>query len=64
MQDLVDQHLRDRGRQPIMQAQFGGKVATQIVCRSVPYRSEKEEDFIQASGNWSLSMDSGTSILA
>ncbi|KAK9798582.1 hypothetical protein WJX73_003480 [Symbiochloris irregularis] len=47
LQDLVDQHLRDERRQPIMQAQFGGKVATTIVCRSVPYRSQKEEDFIQ-----------------
>ena len=47
LQDLVDQHLRDSQRPPIMQAQFGGKVATTIVCRSVRYRSQKEEDFIQ-----------------
>lgn len=44
----MDQHQRDRKRQPIMQAQFGGKLTTQIVCRSVPYRSEKDEDFVQA----------------
>lgn len=50
VQDVVDQHLRDRRQPPIMQAQFGGKVATTIVCRSVPYRSEKEEDFIQVAG--------------
>lgn len=30
-----------------MQAQFGGTLATRIVCRGVPYRSEKDEDFVQ-----------------
>ncbi len=47
MQDLVDQHLRERKQTPAMQAVMGGTFAQQIICRSVPYRSEKEEDFYQ-----------------
>ena len=46
-QDTIDQHLRDTQRPPVMQAQFGGTLATRIVCRGVPYRSEKDEDFVQ-----------------
>lgn len=46
-QDLVDQHLRERKETPAMQAVMGGAFAQQIICRSVPYRSEKEEDFYQ-----------------
>ena len=30
-----------------MQAVIGGKFAQQIICRGVPYRSEKEEEFYQ-----------------
>ena len=30
-----------------MQLVMGGKFAQQIICRSVAYRSEKEEDFYQ-----------------
>ena len=30
-----------------MQAVMGGTFAQQIICRSVNYRSEKEEDFYQ-----------------
>jgi hypothetical protein len=47
VQDLVDQHLRERKERPAMQAVMGGTFAQQIICRSVPYRSEKEEDFYQ-----------------
>ena len=32
---------------PIMQTQFGGTQATRIICRGLPYRSHKEEDFVQ-----------------
>ena len=46
-QDTVDQHLRDAQLPPVMQAQFGGTLATRIICRGVPYRSEKDEDFVQ-----------------
>ena len=31
-----------------MQAVLGGKFAQQIICRNLPYRSEKHEDFFQA----------------
>ena len=48
-QDLVDQHLRERKETPAMQAVMGGTFAQQIICRSVNYRSEKEEDFYQVS---------------
>lgn len=47
MQDLVDQHLRERKETPAMQAVMGGTFAQQIICKSVSYRSEKEEDFYQ-----------------
>ena len=33
-----------------MQAVIGGKFAQQIICRGVPYRSEKEEEFYQVLG--------------
>ena len=46
-QDLVDQHLREHKETPAMQAVMGGTFAQQIICKSVPYRSEKEEDFYQ-----------------
>lgn len=47
MQDTADQYLRDRKLPPVMQAVIGGKFAQQIICRGVPYRSEKEEEFYQ-----------------
>lgn len=37
------------GRKPAMQLVMGGKFAQQIICKSVAFRSEKEEDFYQAS---------------
>ncbi|BDA41234.1 probable ubiquitin carboxyl-terminal hydrolase FAF-X [Coccomyxa sp. Obi] len=49
LQDLVDQHLRGRKETPAMQAVMGGTFAQQIICKSVNYRSEKEEDFYQIS---------------
>ncbi|KAK9838464.1 hypothetical protein WJX81_000965 [Elliptochloris bilobata] len=48
LQDLVDQHLSDHKEVPAMQAVLGGKFAQQIICRNLPYRSEKHEDFFQA----------------
>lgn len=47
VQDTADQYLRDRSLSPVLQAVIGGKFAQQIICRGVPYRSEKEEDFYQ-----------------
>lgn len=47
LQDTADQYLRDRNLPPVLQAVIGGKFAQQIICRGVPYRSEKEEDFYQ-----------------
>ena len=47
VQDTADQYLRDRRLTPVMQAVIGGKFAQQIICRGVPYRSEKEEEFYQ-----------------
>ena len=47
LQDLVDQHMRDSRERPVMQMVMGGKFAVQIICRNVPFRSEKEEDFYQ-----------------
>ena len=47
LQDLVDQQMRDNKEKPVMQLVMGGKFAQQIICRSVAYRSEKEEDFYQ-----------------
>ena len=32
-----------------MQEVMGGTFAQQIICRSVPHRSEKDEEFYQAS---------------
>ena len=43
----MDQHLRERKETPAMQAVMGGTFAQQIICKSVSYRSEKEEDFYQ-----------------
>jgi hypothetical protein len=39
--------MRDAGATPAMQAVMGGKFAQQIVCKSINYRSEREEDFYQ-----------------
>lgn len=47
IQDTADQYLRDRKLPPVLQAVIGGKFAQQIICKGVPYRSEKEEDFYQ-----------------
>ena len=47
VQDTADQYLRDRRLPPVMQAVIGGKFAQQIICKGVPYRSEKEEEFYQ-----------------
>ena len=55
LQDLVDQHLREAHEVPAMQAVMGGKFAQQIICRSVSYRSEKEEDFFQVPSTWAVS---------
>ena len=49
VQDLVDQHLRDNKEHAAMQEVMGGTFAQQIICRSVPHRSEKDEEFYQAS---------------
>lgn len=49
LQDTLDQYLQDRKLQPVMQAVIGGKMAQQIICKSVDYQSEKEEEFYQAS---------------
>ena len=47
MQDIADQYLRDRRSTPVLQAVIGGKFAQQIICKGLPYRSEKEEEFYQ-----------------
>ncbi|GFR40524.1 hypothetical protein Agub_g1093, partial [Astrephomene gubernaculifera] len=49
LQDAVDSHLRSTGQPPAMQAVMGGKFAAQVICRDVPYRSEREEEFYQIS---------------
>lgn len=46
-QDIADQYLRDRRSTPVLQAVIGGKFAQQIICKGLPYRSEKEEEFYQ-----------------
>lgn len=46
-QDLIDQHMNDNKLKPVMQLVMGGKFAQQIICRGLPYKSEKEEDFYQ-----------------
>ena len=46
-QDIADQYLRDRSLTPVLQAVIGGKFAQQIICKGLPYRSEKEEEFYQ-----------------
>ena len=51
MQDLVDQHLRDNKEHAAMQEVMGGTFAQQIICRSVPHRSEKDEEFYQVSSD-------------
>lgn len=47
VQDIADQYLRDRSLTPVLQAVIGGKFAQQIICKGLPYRSEKEEEFYQ-----------------
>lgn len=39
--------MRALGAPPAMQTVMGGKFAQQIICRTVNFRSEKEEDFYQ-----------------
>ena len=53
VQDLVDQHLRDTKQRPVMQSVMGGKFAQQIICKGVPFRSEKVEDFFQVGSSLS-----------
>ena len=43
----MDQHLRDNKEHAAMQEVMGGTFAQQIICRSVPHRSEKDEEFYQ-----------------
>lgn len=47
VQDIADQYLRDRSLTPVLQGVIGGKFAQQIICKGLPYRSEKEEEFYQ-----------------
>lgn len=47
VQDLIDQHMRDNTGKPVMQLVMGGKFAQQIICKGLPYKSEKEEEFYQ-----------------
>ena len=47
MQDLIDQQMQDTKQKPVMQLVMGGKFAQQIICKGLPYKSEKEEDFYQ-----------------
>ena len=47
LQDLIDQHMRDNKGKPVMQLVMGGKFAQQIICRDLPHKSEKEEEFYQ-----------------
>lgn len=56
MQDTADQYLRDRRLDPVLQAVIGGKFAQQIICKGVPYQSEKEEEFYQVNQLWQLSL--------
>ena len=45
----MDSHLRSTGQPAAMQEVMGGKFAAQIICKDVPYRSEREEEFYQIS---------------
>lgn len=47
LQDLIDQQMQDTKQKPVMQLVMGGKFAQQIICKGLPYKSEKEEDFYQ-----------------
>ena len=47
MQDLIDQQMQDTRQKPVMQLVMGGKFAQQIICKGLPYKSEKAEDFYQ-----------------
>ena len=64
VQDLVDQHLRERKETPAMQAVMGGTFAQQIICKSISYRSEKEEDFYQVSDRFCPSLHTCACTLA
>ena len=57
-QDTADQYLRDRRLDPVLQAVIGGKFAQQIICKGVPYQSEKEEEFYQVVQLWRASLQS------
>jgi len=45
LQDVVDTHLQAVAGRAALQPVMGGKFAQQIICPSVPYRSEKEDEF-------------------
>lgn len=45
----MDTHLRSTSQVPAMCAVLGGRFAQQIICREGPYRSEREEEFLQIS---------------
>ena len=39
--------MNDNKEKPVMQLVMGGKFAQQIICKGLPFKSEKEEDFYQ-----------------
>ncbi|KAI8477153.1 MAG: hypothetical protein J3K34DRAFT_455469 [Monoraphidium minutum] len=47
--DCVDSHLQSARCTPALQSVMGGRFAQQVICRGLPYRSEREEEFLQIS---------------
>jgi len=48
-QDGVDAHMRSVGSPLAMSAVLGGTFAQQVICREGPYRSERDDEFLQIS---------------
>lgn len=49
LQDGVDAHMRSVGSPLAMSAVLGGTFAQQVICREGPYRSERDDEFLQIS---------------
>lgn len=45
----MDSHLQRVGCTPALSSVMGGGFAQQVICKGLPYRSEREEEFLQIS---------------
>lgn len=45
----MDSDLQRAGCTPALSSVMGGRFAQQVICKGLPYRSEREEEFLQIS---------------